>query len=92
MNGEIGDREQLVRGIKCEDSQIFAGLQIYHNCVGPHMGLDGKTPADLAGIDVRGKTQVDNVDTESNSEGFLSYKSHLISDSSCRCLEMNSID
>lgn len=54
MNGEIRDREKSVRGIKCEDSQIFVGLQIYHNYVGPHMGLDGKTPADL-GIDVRGK-------------------------------------
>ena len=55
MNGEIRDREKVVRGIKKEDSPIIAGLQIYHNYVRPHMGLEGKTPADLAGIDVRGK-------------------------------------
>jgi hypothetical protein len=55
MNGEIRDREKVVRGIKREDSPIIAGLQIYHNYVRSHMGLDGKTPADLAGIDVRGK-------------------------------------
>jgi hypothetical protein len=54
MNGEIRDREKVVRGVKKEDSPLIAGLQIYHNYIRPHMGLDGKTPADLAGIDVRG--------------------------------------
>ena len=54
MNGEIRDREKVVRGVKREDSPLIAGLQIYHNYVRPHMGLDGKTPAELAGIEVRG--------------------------------------
>ncbi|MGA8905781.1 MAG: hypothetical protein WB661_12330 [Candidatus Bathyarchaeia archaeon] len=31
---------------------ILTGLQIYHNYVRPHMGLDGKTPAEVAGIKV----------------------------------------
>ena len=57
MNGEIRDREKVVRGVKREDSPLIAGLQIYHNYVRPHMGLDGKTPADLAGIDVRGENK-----------------------------------
>jgi hypothetical protein len=55
MNGEIRDREKVVRGIKREDSPIIAGLQIYHNYVRPHMGLDGQTPAEVAGIQVKGK-------------------------------------
>lgn len=55
MNGEIRDREKVVRGVKREDSPLIAGLQIYHNFVRPHMGLDGRTPADVAGIEVLGK-------------------------------------
>ncbi|MGO9643918.1 MAG: hypothetical protein ACLPY5_04135 [Candidatus Bathyarchaeia archaeon] len=57
MNGEIRDREKVVRGVKKPDSPLITGLQIYHNYVRPHMGLDGKTPADLACIDVRGENK-----------------------------------
>jgi transposase-like protein len=57
MNGEIRDREKVVRGVKREDSPLISGLQIYHNYVRPHMALEGKTPADLAGIDVRGENK-----------------------------------
>lgn len=52
MNGEIRDREKVVRGVKKEDSPLLAGLQIYHNYVRPHMALDGKTSAEKAGIKV----------------------------------------
>jgi transposase-like protein len=55
MNGEIRDREKVVRGVKKEDSPLIEGLRIYHNFVRPHMGLNGKTPADLAGIRVKGE-------------------------------------
>ena len=54
MNGELRDREKIVRGIKREDSPLLDGLRIYHNFVRPHMGLDGRTPSELAGIEVRG--------------------------------------
>lgn len=57
FNGEVRDREKVVRGVKREDSPLITGLQIYHNYVRPHMGLDGKTPADLAGIDVQGENK-----------------------------------
>jgi len=55
MNGEIRDREKVTRNLKKTDSPILAGLQIYHNFVRPHMGLDGKTPAEVAGIEVQGQ-------------------------------------
>ncbi|MFI5450090.1 MAG: hypothetical protein ACHQ03_10065 [Candidatus Bathyarchaeia archaeon] len=55
MNGEIRDREKVVRGVKKEDGPLITGLQIYHNFVRPHMGLNGRTPADVAGIEVLGK-------------------------------------
>jgi transposase-like protein len=55
MNGELRDREKIVRGVKKSDSPLITGLQIYHNYVRPHMGLKGKTPAEAAGVQIRGK-------------------------------------
>jgi putative transposase len=54
FNGEIRDREKVMRNLKKEDSPILKGYQIFHNYVRPHMGLKGKTPADLASIEVKG--------------------------------------
>src|SRR3990172_11610599 len=54
MNGEIRDREKVTRNLKKSDTPILTGYQIYHNYVRPHMALDGKTPAESAGIDVQG--------------------------------------
>ena len=55
MNGELRDRERVMRTLETTDTPILKGMQIYHNYVRPHMGLDGKTPADMAGIEVRGE-------------------------------------
>jgi transposase-like protein len=72
MNGEIRDREKVVRGVKKSDSPLIAGYQIYHNYVRPHMALDGKTPADLAGIDVQGEnkwlTLIQNASVSQNAK------------------------
>lgn len=54
LNGEFRDREKIVRGIKKDDSVIIDGYKLYHNYVRPHSALDGKTPADLCGIDIKG--------------------------------------
>jgi len=55
FNGEIRDREKIVRGVKKADSPLLKGYQIYHNYIRPHMGLDGQTPADKVGISVEGE-------------------------------------
>jgi len=55
MNGEIRDREKVMRGLEIKDSPILKGVQIYHNFVKPHMALDNRTPAQAAGIEVKGK-------------------------------------
>jgi len=55
MNGEIRDREKVMRGLERKDSPILTGVQIYHNFVKPHMALGGKTPAEVAGIKVMGR-------------------------------------
>ena len=57
MNGEIRDREKVMRGLKNTDSPILRGYQVFHNFIRPHMGLDGKTPAEAAGIEVKGENR-----------------------------------
>ena len=57
MNGEIRDREKVFRGPKKPGTPILAGYQIYHNYVRPHMGLSGKTPAEVAGITIEGENK-----------------------------------
>jgi putative transposase len=57
LNGEIRDREKTFRGLKKDDTSIIEGYKIYHNYVRPHMGLDGDTPADRAGIKVEGQNK-----------------------------------
>jgi len=57
LNGEIRDREKVVRGLKKADSPLLSGYQIYHNYVRPHMGLDGKTPAEACWIKIEGSNK-----------------------------------
>jgi putative transposase len=57
MNGEVRDREKVMRGLKRMDTPILKGVQIYHNYIRPHEGLNGDTPADRAGIRVRGENK-----------------------------------
>jgi len=55
FNGEIRDREKVTRNLKKDDTPILTGMQIFHNYIRPHMGLNGKTPAELAGIGIEGE-------------------------------------
>jgi transposase-like protein len=57
MNGEIRDREKVMRGLKKADTVILTGYQQYHNYFREHTGLDGKTPAEAAGIEIKGKNK-----------------------------------
>ncbi|HKZ42174.1 MAG TPA: DDE-type integrase/transposase/recombinase [Candidatus Hodarchaeales archaeon] len=55
MNGEIRDREKVMRGLERKDSPILAVYQLFHNYNRPHKALDHKTPAEVAGITVKGR-------------------------------------
>jgi len=55
MNGEIRDREKVMRGLERKDSPILTGYQLFHNYIRPHKALDNRTPAEAAGIEIRGK-------------------------------------
>ena len=57
FNGELRQREKVMRTLKKPDSPILSGYQIYHNYIRPHEALNGKTPAELAGIEVKGKNK-----------------------------------
>ncbi len=55
FNGEVRDREKVMRGLKKDDTPILKGYQIYHNYLRPHEGLKGKTPAEACGIQIEGQ-------------------------------------
>jgi len=57
LNGEIRDREKVMRGLKSADTPIISGYQIYHNYVRPHEALEGKTSAEACGIEVQGENK-----------------------------------
>lgn len=57
FNGEVRDREKVMRSLKKDDTPILSGYQIYHNFVRPNMALDGKTPSELCGLKVEGENK-----------------------------------
>jgi transposase-like protein len=57
MNGEIRDRERVMRTLEKPDTAILVGMQIYHNYVRPHEALEGRTPSEAAGIKVEGENK-----------------------------------
>lgn len=69
MNGEVRDREKVMRELKKIDTTVLPGYQLYHNYIRPHEGLDGKTPAEKCGIKIEGdnkwKTLIENATRDS---------------------------
>jgi hypothetical protein len=54
MNGEVRDREKVMRGLKTKETPILSGYQLFHNYIRPHEGLNGRTPAEACGIIIEG--------------------------------------
>lgn len=52
LNGTVRERNKTMRGLKRKDTPITRGFQIYYNFIKPHQGLNGKTPAQKAGIEI----------------------------------------
>jgi transposase-like protein len=50
LHGTKRDREKVMRGLKDEETSIIPMQDIYYNHIRPHRGLEGKTPAEMAGI------------------------------------------
>ena len=74
MNGEVRDREKVMRGLKKMDTPILKGYQIFHNYIRPHEALEGKTPSEACGITIEGKnkwlTLIQNASTKRDETGF----------------------
>lgn len=51
------------------DSVALAGYQFYHNYFREHEGLDGKTPAEVAGIRIEGQNKWITVIQNAKREG-----------------------
>ena len=74
LNGEIRDREKVMRSLKKPDTPILTGYQIYHNYVRPHIALDGQTPADKAGIEIKGKDKWLTIIQNASSDRIVKQK------------------
>jgi transposase-like protein len=46
------ERSKVIRALKKTDSPFVDGQRIYYGYLGPHSALQGKTPAEAAGIDL----------------------------------------
>ncbi len=57
MNGEVRDREKVMRGLKRNNTPILTGYQLFHNYFRPHEALKGKTPAEKCGIVIEGENK-----------------------------------
>ena len=57
MNGEVRDREKVMRGLKKKNTPILKGYQLFHNFIREHEALNGKTPAEACGIKVEGSNK-----------------------------------
>lgn len=57
MNGEIRQREKVMRGLKVRNTPILKGYQLYHNAIRSHEGLNGQSPLEACGIKVEGENK-----------------------------------
>lgn len=57
LNGTIRERTKVVRGWKKHNSPLAEGQRIQYNFVKPHMALEGQTPAQRAGIEIKPKNK-----------------------------------
>jgi putative transposase len=57
LNGEVRDREKVMRGLKKTETPILKGYQLFHNYIRPHEGLKGRTPAEACGITIQGENK-----------------------------------
>lgn len=55
LNGTIRERTKVMRGLDNDDTaqRMMQANQLYYNYLRPHTALNGKTPAEKAGIDLQ---------------------------------------
>jgi transposase-like protein len=65
LNGTLRERVKVQRGWKTVMTPLAEGQRIQYNFVKPHMALEGKTPANAAGIEVKGWKELLNAANQS---------------------------
>ena len=82
LNGEIGDREKVFRGLRKMDTAVLGGMRVYYNFTKKHGALNGMTlaQASLIGADGKNKrkTIIQNAPLSKNSQWALNFKSDKI--------------
>jgi hypothetical protein len=53
FDGEVRDREKVVRGSNVNDTHVLSGYRMYHNFIRPPEALKGKLPTEACGIEVK---------------------------------------
>ena len=54
LNGEFKDRLITTRGLNANEPALVTLIVIFHNLFREHEGLEGRTPAQAAGITIEG--------------------------------------
>ena len=54
VNRTIAERLRIPRFIKSKHSNLVLAFAAFRNCIRRHMALDGRTPAEAAGIIIQG--------------------------------------
>ncbi len=57
LNGTLRERVKVQRGWKTMTTPLAEGQRIQYNFVKPHMGLEGQTPAQVAGVGVNARNK-----------------------------------
>jgi len=67
-----------MRVLEKKDAPILTGYQLFHNYIRPHMALDTRTPAEAAGIQVKGDkkglTLIQNASAKQTAQNFKDLK------------------
>lgn len=57
VNSTFAGRARLARGINSENSPVYRIFILHHIYIRPHGGIGGRTPAEAAGIEIRGRNK-----------------------------------
>jgi transposase-like protein len=68
LNGTLRERVKVQRGWKSKKSQIAEGQRIHYNFVKPHQALGGQTPAQDAGLQIKGWKELLEVALQNGKE------------------------
>ncbi len=71
LNGEIRDREKVMRGLKKNDSVILRGYRLFHNYLRPHSALGGMTPGEKCGIVINGNNKWMTLIQNASKENYV---------------------